>query len=260
MLKSEQILNSLEPFCFAIGSPVIVHTSLKSIGEIEGGAQTLLLCLKKFFTKNGGLLCIPTHTWDTCFLDLRKNESCLGVLPRTAAADKSGKRSLHPTHSMTVFGDKQKVKDFLSGEQAVETPTSPNGCYGKIMRGGYVLLLGVGQEKNTLIHCIEEALLVPKRLTKDKKSFKIINKDGSEISRELYWFYTDEIDDVSENFGKLEAPFRHFGAIVDGKIGNAKAMLCSGEKMLSALKTVYERSGGIELLADSLPLNEGLYK
>ncbi len=261
MIGKSDILKALEPFRAAVGKPVIVHTSLKAVGEIEGGADALLDCLIEFFTQSGGLLCIPTHTWDKELLDLREKHTCLGVLPYLALKRSNAVRTMHPTHSMVVFGDSDKVSAFTEGEESVDTPTSPNGCYGKIFNeGGFVLLIGVGQEKNTFLHCVEEMLSVPKRLTKDKKDFPIIYENGKTEIRQLYWFYTDEIEDVSENFGKFEAAFDFHKAITYGKIGNAKVQLCSAQKMKETIELIYNRNDFKELLADNSPLDEKLYK
>lgn len=262
MISRTQILKVLEPFrAAASGKPVIVHTSLKAIGEIEGGGEALLDCLIEVFAKNGGILCIPTHTWDKEMLDLREKHTCLGVLPSLALGRADSIRTMHPTHSMAVFGDKERVSAFVEGEELIDTPASPNGCYGKIYdEGGFVLLIGVGQEKNTFLHCVEEMLCVPKRLTKEKLEFPIIYENGECKTKKLYWFYTDEIEDVSENFGKFEAAFDFHNAITYGKLGNAKVQFCSTRKMKETVELIYNRNDFKELLADKLPLNEALYK
>ena len=261
MICKADILKALEPFRGAVGNPVIVHTSLKAIGEIEGGGDTLLDCLIEFFTKNGGLLLIPTHTWDKEMLDLREKHTCLGVLPSLALKREDALRTMHPTHSMVVFGNPDKVSTFTGCEGLVDTPTSPSGCYGKLYsEDGYVLLIGVGQEKNTFLHCVEEMLCVPKRLTRNKQDFKIIHNDGTTEIRPMYWFYTDEIEDVSENFGKFEAAFDFHGAITYGKLGSAKLQLCSARKMKETIELIYNRNDFNELLADNSPLDEKLYK
>ena len=38
---------------------VMVHSSLRLIGHVEGGAQTILDTLIEYFTADGGMLCIP---------------------------------------------------------------------------------------------------------------------------------------------------------------------------------------------------------
>lgn len=259
MVNKEILYRQLKNFSIAQGKPVIVHTSLKAVGEIDGGAQALLSVLKDFFAFGDGLLCVPVHTWKTLVMDLRTNESCIGVFPSVAVADPDAKRSLHPTHSMVVFG--KNAEDFIKNEAFVDSPVSPAACYGNIYKmGGFVLLIGVDQRKNTFLHCVEEMLNVPGRLTDNKIEATIIQKDGNEIKRKLHWFDETEIPDVSVNFGKFEKAFRYHNCIVDGMIGNAPAQLCDAVKMKNVIELIYKNAGGAELLADNSPLDEKLYK
>ena len=261
MITKKDILTELEKFNLPYGRPVIVHTSLKAIGEIEGGAEGLLSALVQCFTQGGGLLCVPTHTWDKLRLDLRRAESCIGVLPQIAAGREEGVRSLHPTHSITVFGNRERAEKFVELEKNSDTPTNPQGCYGNFYReNGYILLLGVNHTKNTFLHCVEELMEVPGRLTSEKIESEIIYKDGSSEKRFLYWFDERKIPDVSLNFGKFEKAFEYHGCIQRGKLGNAKTQLCSAAKMKSVMELVYKNAGGEELLANDLPLDECLYK
>jgi len=261
MLTKNDILKQLECFKEAKGKPVMVHTSLRSIGKIEGGADTLIDALKEFFCADGGLLCIPTHTWKSLRLDLRTPESCLGALPSVAAAREDGVRSLHPTHSMTVFGDRTEAEKFVENEVFADSPVNPGGCHGELLRrGGYVLLLGVGQTKNTFLHCVEESMDVPGRLTADKRTFDIIHPDGRVEKRSIYWFDESEISDVSVNFGKFEPAFRKYGCITDGVLGNAQVQLCSTVKMKKVMELIYKNAEGQELLADNESLDSKLYE
>ncbi len=259
MITKTEILKQLNKFDSS-GKPVIVHTSLRAIGQIDGGADTLLDALIAHFTENDGILCIPTHTWDKLELDLNKAESCLGALPTVAAGRCEGIRSLHPTHSMMVFGKREKVKKFVEKESFVDSPTSPNGCYGNIFKeDGYILLVGVGQEKNTCIHCVEEMLCVPNRLTEEGIHASIIHKNETVKKRHLRWF-DPVIPDVSVYFGKFEPAFRYFGAITDGVLGNAEVQFCSSAKIKEALSVIYKNANGTEILADNLPLDKKLYE
>ena len=122
-------------------SVVLVHSSLRAVGETEGRGEGLLEALIEYFTEDGGLLCIPTHTWANAgkegviTLDLTQPKTCIGTLPDLAAAHPHGHRSLHPTHSMAVFG--KCAEEFIADEVECKTPAPPFGCYGKIFeRGG----------------------------------------------------------------------------------------------------------------------------
>ena len=261
MITQKELYNQLENLNIPHGKPIIIHNSLKAIGEIEGGGEALLETLIKYAEETQSLVCIPTHTWKTLVMDLGRPSSCLGVLPSLASKHPKGIRSMHPTHSITVFGDRKRAEDFVRNEENVNTPTNPDGCYGNIVKEeGYVLLIGVNQTKNTIIHCIEEMLFVKNRLTEEKIEAKIIYKDGKEESRFLHWFDDAASSDVSLNFGKFEAAFRYFDVINDGYIGNAKTQLCSVSKIKKTLETIYKNAGDTELLSDDLPLDERLYK
>ena len=192
---------------------------------------------------------------------MNKADSCIGVLPKIAAAHPDGVRTLHPTHSMVVFGEKSRVEEFVKDEGIVDSPANPKGCYGKIYdEDGYVLLVGVGHTKNTFIHCIEEMLEVPDRLTEYMVERTILHKDGSEEKRFLRWFNPDGIPDVSVNFDKFEPAFRYHRCIIDGHIGNAEVQLCNTVKMKDVIELIYNNNGFNELLDNNLPLDVRLYK
>ncbi len=264
MTTFESIIASLTKLNAPKNRPVIVHTSLKKIGKTDGGAKTLLDALMEYFTKEGGILCIPTHTWGfldrEITLDLTLPETNIGVLPTLAASDPRGVRTMHPTHSMAVFGEKSKVAEFVSGEEKVDTMTSPKGCYSKIInRDGYVLLIGVGQDKNTTLHCVEEMLGVKNRNSDKLTETKIKHADGSVESRMIYPMYAEGIPDVSLQFPNYEPAFRYHGCITDGTIGSAKAQLCSAKRMAQVMTTIYNRSHGAELLKELKPIEEKYY-
>lgn len=261
MISKMNILEQLEQFKMAKGSIVTVHSSLKAIGAIDGGAETLLKALIEYFTQDGGILCIPTHTWKENVLDLNKADTCIGVLPNVAAAHPDGVRSLNPTHSMVAFGDKKQVNEFVKDECELDSSSSPNGCYGKIYKNdGYIMLIGVGQDKNTFIHCVEEMIGVPNRITKSLTKCAIIHKDGRTEDKLMHTIHADGIPDVSVNYPKFEPAFRYFGCIFDGHIGNADVQLCSATKIKEVVELIYKNCNGTEILSDNLPLDENLYK
>lgn len=248
-------------------SVVLVHTSMRAVGAVEGRAEGLLDSLIAYFTADGGLLCIPTHTWanfahkEKITLDKTTGETCIGILPSIAAVDPRGTRTSHPSHSMAVFGDPERVAAFIEGEDRRVTPASPNGCYGKICTmGGKILLIGVGHNRNTYLHSVEEMLDVPNRLSKEPREVTVRHENG-EIERRLVYSHKAEgIRDVSAQYPKYEPAFRLYGAIVDGFIGNAEAQLCDARIMREVLALVRERSGGRELLADDEALSPSLYR
>ena len=266
MFNKEYIFNQLKEMGAPRDSIVFVHSSLKAIGEVEGRADGLIDILKEYFTAEGGLLCIPTHTWafgnnGEIKFDLMEPKTCIGTLPNVAAKREDMLRTMHPSHSMAIFGDREKAEAFAMGENEIETPTSKDGCYGKLFKNkGYVLLVGVGHNRNTYLHSVEEMLDLPNRISEDKLLMKTRLKDGSIIEEYKRYHKAEGINDVSARYPKFEPAFRLYGAIKDGFIGNAKTQLCSAVKMKEVLELIYSRTKGEEILFDFEPLDEKYYK
>ena len=268
MFTKASIIEQLKSLGVPQDRPIMVHTSLKAVGEVEGRAQGLLDALIEHVTADGGLLVIPTHTWANFYelkksitLDLNNDKTCVGTFPNVAVDDLRGVRTLNPTHSVMVFGQKDKVESFIFGEDKMDTPTNPNGLHGKIFDvDGKVLLIGVGHNKNTILHCVEEILDTPNRLSTDYAKMGIKLRDGVVIERRCRYMKADGTDDVSMFFPKYEPAFRYHGAIKDGFIGNAKTQLCSVSVMKDVMELVAKNSRGIELLTDDKPLLEEWYK
>lgn len=254
----DSIIRQLEALGAKPGRPVIVHSSLRAIGQIEGGGDALLSALISVFSKDNGLLCVPTHTWEGPMMDMRKPGSCLGALPTIASGRHDGVRTPHPTHSMAVFGQPERVREFVSGEELVDKPVSPDGCYGKLYHeDGYVLLLGVSHNSNTFLHCAEEMLAVPGRITTELYEHQYIDINGQPQTRIMYGFQGWAM--CALNFSKLEPAFRYHGCITDGTVGNAKAQLCSTVKMLRVLELIRKNCGGEDVLTDGKDLDPNLY-
>lgn len=266
MFTKSEIHKQLDKLRAPKNSIVLVHSSLKAVGETEGRGEGLLYALIEYFTADGGLLCIPTHTWaniddeSKITLDFANPTTCIGTLPNIAAMHTNAIRTLHPTHSMAVFGDAEKAKEFALGEDIHITPAHPEGCYGKIYKNdGYIMLVGVSHNRNTYLHCVEEMLGVKNRIASEAKNATIRHKNGDIEKRIMYPHRAIGIGDVSLRYPKYEDAFRYHNAIVDGKIGNADVQLCSARKMKEVMELIYKRSNGAELFADDIPIDKSLY-
>lgn len=266
MFTKQEILHQLAEMQAPQGGVVLTHSSLKAVGEVEGRGEGLLETLIEYFTADGGLLCIPTHTWaniddpNKITLDLCESQTCIGTLPNLAAKHPCAIRTLHPTHSMAVFGDTEKTRAFADGEAQWDTPTPPLGCYGKIFdAGGHIMLIGVGHNRNTYLHCVEEMLEVPNRLANSPKNATVRHKDGHIETRQMHPHRAIGIGDVSLRYPKMEDAFRYYGCITDGKLGNADVQICDARGMKAVMEQVYMKNSREELFGDDMPLDPALY-
>lgn len=250
----EELLRQLAQLPTPKGAIVLMHSSLRSVGKVEGGAEGLLDILIEHFTRDGGLFCVPTHTWHNLgkdiTLDMDSDESCLSALAGVAIRDGRGIRSENPCHSMVVFGNREKAEAFVRDELFVSTPTAPESCYGKLIEnGGFILLVGVDQTKNTCLHTMEEMLHIPNRMG-DTTVPMAVKKNGSIIKRELRLFETDYTEDISLRFWKYETAFRYHRCITDSFLGNAPVQLCDAKKMQETVALIYQNSNGKDPLKD----------
>ena len=238
---------------------VLMHSSLRLVGQVSGGAEALLDALIEYFTADGGLFCVPTHTWRNLkkdiTLDVNDPTTCLGAFSDLALRDGRGLRSENPTHSMVVFGDRARAEAFVADELDLTSGTAPNSCYGKLYReGGYVLLVGVSHSRNTYLHCVDELLGVENRLTAEPREVVVKRANGEVVTRMLKTHHTDFTIDVSQRFPKYETAFRYHGAITDGFVGDAPAQLCDARIMKETVEQILQNCGGIDPLADEKPL------
>ena len=253
MYTKQDIFRQLEKMNVPRDKVVLVHTAMRLVGQVEDGAQGFLDVLVEYVTEKGGLLCIPTHTWDRLgtdqiTLDMTENHTCLGAFATVALQDGRGIRSENPTHSMVVFG--HNAEEFVADETSVTTPCSPYGCYGKVYsQGGYVLLIGTNHKQNTFLHCIDEILQIPDRTDDVTRNFTIRRKDGQIISRPLY-FLKCSMGDISRQYHKYDMPFRYYGCITDGFIGNAPTQCCDAVIMKEVLERIWKNCEGTDPLRE----------
>ncbi len=259
MFTKTQIHTQLAALGLAPSDTVIMHTSMKQIGEVEGGAAGFLDAVIDYFAEDG-LLLVPTHTWARAFdksysgptMEMSDPYTCIGLIPSLAAVHPAAHRSLHATHSVAAFG--KGAKAYISGEVLVDTFTSPRGCYGKLYQArGKVLLVGVGHNRNTYLHSCEERMDVPNRLSVTPFPTTIRLRSGDVINRPLRGHLAQGCSDVSAHYPKFEPAFRLAGAITDGFLGNAPTQCCDCVTMCHVMQAIHNAHPE-ELCFDDEPL------
>ena len=96
--------NDLEKLGIPQDGTLLIHSSMKSIGDVEGRADTVLDVFMDYF-KEAGLLVFPTLTWSNVnaeqpVFNVRETPSVVGILPQLFRQRPGVIRSLHPTHSL----------------------------------------------------------------------------------------------------------------------------------------------------------------
>ncbi|MBO5316296.1 MAG: AAC(3) family N-acetyltransferase [Clostridia bacterium] len=265
MYSKNDIIGALSSIGAPRGRIVVVHSAFSLVGEVQGGPRGFLDALIEYFTADGGVLCIPTHTWGLLgktdiTLDLGDSYTNLGILAKIAILHESGERSENPTHSMVLFGEKERVNKLVECEKWVNTPTSPDGLFGQVYKEkGKILLIGVSHTSNTYIHFVDEILGTEGRMEKEPLSLKVRRKNGEIIPRIIY-MYDETNGDISRRFDKFSTAFSYHGATVYGRIGDAPSILCDAVKIKEVMELIYKRAAGEDILADNNCVLPNLFK
>jgi len=231
------------------GDWLLVHSSLKSLGCVKGGADTVIDAVMEVISKSG-LFMVPTFTFTnfTPFFDPEKTPSQMGLITETLRQREESVRSWHPRHSVGVLGE--KTKEVVSGHLQAGSVGKGSPIDKLAKKGGYVLLLGVGHTANTTIHTAEVYAGLPYLYTvKDSPDFPEqglvkIPHNGKKIKVDLPPYPT-----CSEGFWKLELLLRNRGQIRYGKVGQAHCQLIKCQDIVDAASSLL-RQDPLALLCD----------
>lgn len=178
----KQLCDDLRKLGIRSGDTILVHSSLKSLGPVEGGAETVIQSLLEVLGEDGTLF-FPAFSFrtvnrDNPVFDVKNTPSCVGAMPEYFRTRPGTIRSVHPTHSLSGIG--KKVNMILSENYRDTTPCGEFSPFRKLRtEGDWILFIGCTVAPNTTMHAVEE-LVNPPYLLGDPINFKIINEDGSE--------------------------------------------------------------------------------
>ena len=218
---------------------LMVHSSMKSIGQVEGGADTVLDALFKYFSK--GLLVFPAFSYATVAFpfnmrfDKDKSPSCTGILTELFRQRPGVCRSLHPQHSVTAAG--RDADEFVAGHYKCHSGFSKNGPFGRLLeRKGKILLIGVGLNRVSLIHAIIEWSGAPV-CAKEPQVFSLVDSDGKIYEAKNHYHLGSQWEFFPRALPLLEAG----NAVKKVKFGDAQSLLLDVEKTVEILDAVLKK-------------------
>lgn len=253
MHTKQSLLEDLENLGVDRKGTLLVHSSMKSIGDVEGGADTVLDVFIEYM--EDGLLVFPTHTWS--YIDAKNpkfyvedSPSCVGILTELFRKRPGVLRSLHPTHSVAALGD--DAKEFVEGDELFDTPCARGSVWGKLLdRKATIMLVGVDLTRNTFIHGVEEWMGIPGRISNTHEQLYAVLADGTQISIPSRRHYGQS---GSDNYWKVEDIFLHNKVMYKGRFGDATVRICDTVNMTNLLFSML--SIDPDLFSDGEPLDE----
>ena len=236
MVTKNDIINGLVKIGIGKGDTVLIHSSLKSFGRVEGGVDTLLDALLEVITPDGNLMA-PTLTGNENLskdnppvFDVVNTPCWTGIVPETFRKRPEAIRSLHPTHSVAVIG---KDAEYLTAcHETCHTPCGPNSPYDKLVKmNGYILMLGVDLESTTHFHYIEELVGSEYHMQRDWVDAKIILPDRTEriVTIKLHQYGTER------EFMRMEKLLIEKDVLSKSQIGEATIRLIRAKEFTEVM-------------------------
>ncbi|MCY4083077.1 MAG: AAC(3) family N-acetyltransferase [Caldilineaceae bacterium] len=255
----ERIGEALRALGLPSGAIVFVHSSMSSIGYVEGGAEALVDAFLKVLGP-GGTLAVPTFTFshsasgDPIF-DPALDPSEMGRLTEETRTRPGARRSLHLVHSVAALGAHAREMTASHGPSA----WAEDGPFWKLHElDGYILLLGVPYLRCTFFHLMEQLVRVPYRQWREVEA-QIREPDGSLRPLPTLTF-GPKPGFVGNDFNRLGAMLEERGHVLAGSVGNAVARLFRARDAFEVGLAQYRIDPDLFLMAgrDYTPLGNGV--
>ncbi len=106
MIGKNELISGFQKAGIIAGDTLLVHSSYKSFGGVEGGPQTVIDALLEVLSPEGTLI-MPTFNFNFNngeSWDVRSTPSQMGVLTELVRCDPRAKRVFHPFYSFAIIG------------------------------------------------------------------------------------------------------------------------------------------------------------
>lgn len=246
VVTRETIINELRRIGLNKGDNVMVHSSLKNIGYVCGGAQTVIEALIEVVGEEGTIM-MPTQTWknldpvEGVHWDADESEwqiirdnwpaydknitptNTMGAVAEMFRSWPGSLRSDHPARSVAAWG---KNAAYLTENHDLSNIFGEGSPIGKLYElNGKVLLLGVGYDKNTSIHLADVRANYESK--HDCETYSAIMENGKRVWKKYDTLFVD-----GEDFDDIGSAFDKTGKAIIGQLGSSEIRLMNQREIV----------------------------
>jgi len=215
-----------------------VHSSLNSIGHVDGGAQTVVDALMDAVGPNGTVV-MPVFTKPADVFLAAYTPSTTGAVTEAFRLSDGTMRSLHPTHSVAAHG---RYAHHVVREHQKRQALGVGSPFHRLAKyDGMILLIGVGFERASIVHVAESLAGAPYQdvfYPGYQRKTLLVAANGKRIK-----YIPEDNPGDSSAFGVVESRLRSSGRLVEGSIGAAKTFLAFGADIINAALEVLSEDG-----------------
>ena len=232
MLTLTDLVDGFRALGVEAGDTLLVHSSYKSFGPVDGGPQTVIRALELAVdTEHDGTLIMPTFNfgfnkgepWD-----VRTTPSKMGVLTDLVRQDPRAKRVFHPFYSFAILGKHAEMLGGLRYKSAYER----NSVFGKLRDlDGKIMVIGLSYTNSmTFFHHIEQMEGVDYRFLKQFTG-EVTDADGRTYTDTFEMLVRDIDKGVITEVDPMGFLMEEKGVIQVRKIGEADVKLMKANEV-----------------------------
>jgi aminoglycoside 3-N-acetyltransferase len=229
------------------------HSSLSRLGEVQGGAETVIDALLESVGEEGTIVAptfcrVPRKPNDYSndlepWFDARHTPSRVGKISETFRNRKNALRSCHPTHSVAAIG--WNACYIIKDHYKCNTPFSVGSPFERIMElKGKWLFIGVDIDKFTIYHVFEDHCpKFPYKVYYDEPLIvKAVDMCGEEkVVRTRVHNYDLSLSRIDNDKSKLvlnrvKKRFEEMKVLKQGPVGNGMAYMLNANEGMEALR------------------------
>ena len=228
----EELVDGFRELGVKQGDTLLVHSSYKSFGEVDGGPATVIRALEAAVgTEDEGTLIMPTFNFDFnkgAPWDVRTTPSKMGVLTELVRKDPRAKRVFHPFYSFAILGKHAEMLGSLRYKSAYER----SSVFGKLRDlDGKIMVIGLSYNNSmTFFHHIEQM---------EGVNYRFLKQFTGEVTDENGNTYTDTFEMLVRDIDKgvmtmvdpMGALMEEAGIIKSHKIGDADVKLMKANEV-----------------------------
>lgn len=239
VVLKEEILQALTELGVCKGDVLMVHTSMKNMGYVCGGAQSVIEALIEAAGAEGSIM-MPTQSWknldpaDGVHWDadasdwqrIRDNwpaydkeltpTNAMGAVAEMFRKWPGCIRSDHPARSVCAYG---KYAGYLTEKHTLADIFGDSSPIGRLYElDGKVLLLGVGYDKNTSLHLADFRAEYKSKHSCVESS--AVMENGRRVWKSYETLYVD-----GEDFNQIGAAFERRCPVKKTRLGDAELRL-----------------------------------
>lgn len=232
MLTFEKLVEGFRALGVEEGDTLLVHSSYKSLGPVDGGPQMVIRALEAALgTDKDGTLIMPTFNFDFnkgAPWDVRTTPSKMGVLTELVRTDPRAKRVFHPFYSFAVLGKHAEMLGSLRYKSAYER----NSVFGKLRDlDGKIMVIGLSYNNSmTFFHHIEQMEGVDYRYLKQFTG-QVTDENGNTYTDTFEMLVRDVDKGVMTMVDPMGELMEKAGIVKIRKIGEADVKLMKANEV-----------------------------